>query len=344
MHPRMIPLKSALALALALGAAPALQAQERPVEMKFAHWVPAQHPLVRLGFEPWVKSIQEASKGSIKIAIFPAQQLGKAEDHYDMARDGIADVTWVNPGYQAGRFPIFAAGELPFLMGNPGGGSGALDAWYRKYAEREMKDVKMCLAHLHIGTIHAKQPITLPTQIKGMKIRSANGTVAQMVTLLGGTNVRVSAPEARDALEKGVADAITFPWKSIQSFGVDKVTKFHTDMKLYASNFVFAMNKGWYDKLSPGNKKVIDDHCNNAWAERVGKAWGDDEDSGEQALEKAGHTIVKLTDAQFGEWRKAVAPVYQSWKDGATKAGANADQLLGELQAELRKRNATYRE
>jgi TRAP-type transport system periplasmic protein len=35
--------------------------------------------------------------------------------------------------------------------------------------------------------------------------------MAQFVTLLGGTNVQVSAPEARDALEKGVADAITFP-------------------------------------------------------------------------------------------------------------------------------------
>ena len=33
-----------------------------------------------------------------------------------MARDGIADFTYVNPGYQPGRFPIIAAGELPFLM------------------------------------------------------------------------------------------------------------------------------------------------------------------------------------------------------------------------------------
>jgi TRAP-type C4-dicarboxylate transport system substrate-binding protein len=55
-----------------------------------------------------------------------------------------------------------------------------------------------------------------------------------MVSLLGGTNVQVSAPEARDALDKGVADAITFPWGSIITFGIDKVTKFHTDLRLYA--------------------------------------------------------------------------------------------------------------
>ena len=43
--------------------------------------------------------------------------------------------------------------ELPFLIANGTGGSQALDAWYRKYAEREMKDVKFCFAHLHIGTM-----------------------------------------------------------------------------------------------------------------------------------------------------------------------------------------------
>jgi hypothetical protein len=78
----------------------------------------------------------------------------------------------------------------------------------------EMKDVKFCFAHLHIGTMHSKKPITEPSQLKGMKIRSSNGTNAAFMSLLGATNVQVSAPEARDALEKGVADALAFPWDS----------------------------------------------------------------------------------------------------------------------------------
>src|SRR5688500_13571486 len=97
-------------------------AQDKPVELKFAFWVPATHPLTKLANEPWAKAVETASNGSIKVSLFPAQQLGKAPDHDDMARDGIAELTWVNPGYQAGRFPIFAAGELPFLMSDPGGG------------------------------------------------------------------------------------------------------------------------------------------------------------------------------------------------------------------------------
>ena len=53
-----------------------------------------------------------------------------------------------------------------------------------------------------------------------------------MVTLLGGTNVQASAPEARDAIERGVADAITFPWGSISLFGIDKAVTEHMDVPL----------------------------------------------------------------------------------------------------------------
>ncbi len=315
-------------------------AQDKVVEMKFAHWVPAAHALAKTGFEPWAKSVEAASNGSIKVAFFPAQQLGKAVDHYDMARDGIADMTYVNPGYQAGRFPIIAAGELPFLISKPGPGSAALDKWYRNYAATEMKDVKFCFAHVHVGTLHSKKPITEPGQIKGMKIRPANGTVAQTMSLLGATNVQVSAPESRDALDKGVADAITFPWNSIISFGIDKAVKNHTDMRLYAADFVWVLNKGWYDKLTTGQKKVIDDHCNNDWASKVGAAWGDAEDAGQGKLEKQGHNIVKITPQQLDAWKKAVEPINSQWVEAANKVGVNGQQALNSLRQELKSRDA----
>ncbi len=332
----------ALALALAL-AAPLAPAQDKQVELKFAHWLPAQHPLATLGFIPWAKSVEAASKGSIKVTIYPAQQLGKAPNHYDMARDGIADLSWANPGYQADRFPIFGVSELPFQFSSPGAGSKALDAWYRAYAAKEMKDVHFCFAHLHIGTIHSKKPITAPEQINGMKIRPAHGTMAQFVTLLGGTSVQVSAPEARDALEKGVADAITFPWHSIITFGIDKVVNFHTDMRLYAASFVWSMNKDFYAKLSATQKKVIDDHCSNEWAAKVGADWGNDEDSGEQLMAKLpGHTIVKVSPAELAVWRKAAQPLTAAWLKKPNSSGINTQEALDAFHKSLKVHNAAY--
>ena len=94
---------TAAGLALLLAAAPA-RAQDKTVELKLSHWVPPTHPLQK-AMEEWGASIEKASGGTIKSKVFPSQQLGKAFDHYDMARDGIADLTYVNPGYQPGPLP-----------------------------------------------------------------------------------------------------------------------------------------------------------------------------------------------------------------------------------------------
>src|ERR1700748_1709192 len=180
--------KALLPVLLAALAAPAF-AQEKTFELKISHWVPASHPLQK-AFEDWGAAVEKESSGTVKYKVYPAQQLGKAFDHYDMARDGIADVTYVNPGYQPGRFPIMGAGELPFLMTNAKGGTQALDAWYRKYAAQEMKDVKFCLAFVHDpGAFHSRsKKIVVAADIKGMKIRPARATIATLVTLLSGNN------------------------------------------------------------------------------------------------------------------------------------------------------------
>src|SRR5476651_805811 len=103
------------ALLLTAGYGPITRAQDATIELKLAHWLPPSHP-VHKAMEAWGADVEKASGGTIKYAVFPAQQLGKAFDHYDMARDGIADLTYVNPGYQPGRFPLISAGELPFLI------------------------------------------------------------------------------------------------------------------------------------------------------------------------------------------------------------------------------------
>ena len=76
-----------------------------------------------------------------------------------------------------------------------------------------------------------------------MKVRPAQSTIAQWVTSMGGTNVQASAPESRDALERGVAEAIFFPWGSIFLFGIDKVVKHAMDAPLYTTVFTYNMNK-----------------------------------------------------------------------------------------------------
>ena len=86
------------------------QAQDKTVQLKLSSWVPPAHPL-NPALQAWAADIEKASGGTIKSTLFPAEQLGKAFDHYDMARDGIADFAYVNPGYQPGPLPDHRRGR-----------------------------------------------------------------------------------------------------------------------------------------------------------------------------------------------------------------------------------------
>jgi TRAP-type C4-dicarboxylate transport system substrate-binding protein len=345
--PRSLPVLLAMLLAVLLALSPSIllapaRAQDKPIHLKIAHWVPPTHPMHK-AMEDWGSSIQKATNGTVTFTVYPSQQLGKAFDHYDMVRDGIADVAFVNPGYQPGRFPIIDAVNLPFMMSKGGAGSQAADAWYRRYAAQEMKDVKFCFNFVHdAGSFHSRtKKIVVPADIKGMKIRPADSTIAALVTQLGGTNVQASAPEIRDVLEKGVADAATSPWGSMMLFGIDKVTKYHMNAPLYTSVLTWIVNKNTYRSMSPAQQKAIDDHCTTDWALRAAGRWADFERGGVAKLKaEPGHEVYTLTPAQLDEWRKAAAPVVKIWADAARKAGVDPDVALAELKASVQKYNA----
>lgn len=333
----------ALALAITGCVVAPVAAQDKQINLKVSLWVPTAHPLFP-STRTWVDSIEKASNGSIKAMLFPAEQLGKAFDHYDMARDGIADVTFINPGYQPGRFPVIAVGQIPFTFSDAGKGTAALDAWYRKYAAAEMKDTKFCFAFVHDpGTFHSQKKIVVPGDLKGLKIRPAHSTIAEMVTMLGGTNVQASAPEARDMLERGVADGISFGWGSMFLFGIEKHIKYSIDAPLYTTMFTYNINRRTYDSMSAAQKQVIDDHCNTEWAVKTAEAWAKFEHDGIAKMKALpGHEVYPLTDIQVAEWRKTIEPLRQKWADTVRKIGVDPDVVMKELNDSIARNNAGF--
>src|SRR5258708_24603644 len=174
-----------------------------------------------------------------------------------------------------------------------------------------------------------------------MKCDPAEATIENFETLLGGTNVQSSAPEVRDIIERGVADAVTFPWGSLVLFGIDKVTKFQMDAPLYVPTFAFVMNKDKYSQMSDRQKKAIDDNCNTEAAGRVGELWGKFEDAGvDKVKAEEGHEVYKLTPEQTALWKKAAEPLVKTWGEGVKKNGVDPDAAMTELRAALTKYNA----
>jgi TRAP-type transport system periplasmic protein len=340
---RALSIASMAALLAPVPATMPAWAQDKPVHLKIAHWVPPSHPMHK-AMEDWGASIQKDTNGTVTFTVFPSQQLGKAFDHYDMVRDGIADVAFVNGGYQPGRFPILDGANLLFMMSKGGAGSQAADAWYRKYAPAEMKDVKYCFNFVHdFGSFHSRKKVVVPGDVKGLKVRPADAAVASLVTTLGGTNVQASAPEIRDVLEKGVADAATSPWGSVMLFGIDKVTKYHIDSPLYVSEQLWVLNKAKYDALSPAQKQVMDQHCTSEWALRIATPWAEFESDGREKIKAMpGQEVYPLTAEQLAAWRKSAEPVTATWEASVRKANEDPKAIAEDLRKTLGDHKSGY--
>lgn len=288
-------------------------AQEATVTLKFAHWVPPTHVLATQAIPSWMSAIEAASGGTIKFTTFPAGQLGKPTDHYDLAKDGIADVAWVNPGLNAGRFPIFAVAQLPMMVGDSLGGSKAMTEWYRGYEAQEMGDVKVCMAHMMYGSmLHTKRKVVEPQDLKGMKIRPSSSAEATLIKLAGGSAIPGANPQAREMIERGVADGTTGVPGSQITFGVDKAVKFHLAVQLSQPTWVLVMNKNKYASLSPRQKKAIDDNCTPEAAARFAEPIAKFEHAGVSELQKI-NQVTMPTPAINAKWKALADDVKVEW-------------------------------
>jgi TRAP-type C4-dicarboxylate transport system substrate-binding protein len=183
----------------------------------------------------------------------------------------------------------------------------------------------------------------MPGDVSGLKVRPPNAVIASWMRQLGALNVQASAPEIRDVLEKGVAEAAGAPWGSMGLFGIDKVTKFHIDAPFYVSEQVWVLNKDKYASLSAAQKAVMDQHCSSEWALKIAAPWADFESGGKDKVKAlAGHEVYPLTPEQLAAWRKSAEPVVAEWEADVRKAGQDPKAILDDLKRTVAQYKAAY--
>jgi TRAP-type C4-dicarboxylate transport system substrate-binding protein len=330
----------ALTLALVgLGFTPAW-AQDKPIELKFSSWVATVHGHHTGVMVPWAKMVEEKSGGRLKITIYPGSTLGKAVDHYDLIKDGIADMGFTTPGYTPGRFPLIAVTELPLgLFKSSRGGSLALMSIFDKYFKDEFKDVKVLWFWVHPpGHFHlAKRQVKVLEDLGGLKIRAATPMLVNMVKGLGATPVSIPAPDTYTALERGTVDGTIFPWEAISSFKIAEVLKHHVSSGLYVAPLFTFMNKKKYESLPADLRKVIDDLSGNWGAEFNGKVWDQNEFVGIEAIKKAGGTIYTLPAEERQRWLTKLKPIEEEWIKSMEAKNLPGRQLLSDLKEAIKK-------
>lgn len=297
--------------------------------LRLSHFLPPGQYLDEQ-FHVWADALKEASNGELDVTIFPAGQLGGPGDHYDMAKNGIADVTWIIPGYSPGVFPIIELVDLPFMIGaDQPVAARAVNHWYAQYAETEMPDVHVCVAHVSgAASLHSDEPFAVPADLKGMNVRTSGSALSALVSDLGASAVQVPGPEIRATVDRGMVDALFYPWGSLVTFGVEDKATYHLGTNFYYNASAVVFNKAKYEGLSDSQREAVDSVCTDEWAAKLLSTWAEaDRDTRARFLEDDKHTFHMLTDEELALWREAAQPGFDRWAETVRAKGLDPDEV-----------------
>ena len=327
----------ALSCACAVVAAPA-PAQE--ITLKVHHFLSAQSPAHARLITPWCDKVAKESGGRLKCQLYPSMQLGGTPPQlYDQVKDGVADIVWTLPGYNAGRFPSLEVFELPFMMTNAEGTSRALWHYAEQHAKAEFKDVRPLAFHVHgPGHIHMREkPIRTLADMKGMKVRAPTRLTNKLIAAMGATPVGMPVPQVPEALSRGVIDGAVIPWEVVPAVRVHELTKHHTETDarlpaLYTSTFIFAMNPAKYDSLPAELKKVIDANSGAEFSAQAGRIIWDADGPGRKLAQERGNQFHLIPAAELENWRRLAQTVQDEWVKEMNGKGRDGAALLKAAQ------------
>ena len=315
------------------------------VVLRIHHFLPPAATIQAKFFTPWCEKIGKESNGRLKCQIYPAMQLGGTPPQlFDQARDGVADIVWSLPTYQAGRFTKSEVFELPFMAKSAESGSPALWEYIQKNALDEFKGTKLLAAHLHDGSLFhfTNKDVKTMEDLKGLKIRAPSRIGTKFLAALGATPVQMPLPQIPEALSKSVIDGAMVPWEGAPSIKLAEITKYHLDNapgqpKMSNSIFVIAMNQAKYDSLPPDLKKVIDNNSGLETSKLIGRLFDATTLPSRKLAEDNKGVFTILSPTEYTKWQKATEPVAKEWIEEANAKGANGAALLEDAKALIKK-------
>lgn len=320
-----------LVLGMAAAAAIAINVPQAHAQtvLRAANWLPPTHPIVKDMLEPWAKQVATVTQGRVTVDILKAP-LGKPDAHFDIVKDGIADVAFSAHGYTPGRFLLPQMAEMPFL----GTSSEAMSvAYWRVYNSHlvkadEHRGVKLLSLFVHgPGHIYtsAKQIRTIE-DLKGLKVRIGGQVANDIARSLDMVPIQAPSSKSYELLSNGVADGILFPHESVPFFKLEKALKFATVIPegLYNTSFFLVMNDGKFKSLSKEDQDAVMKVSGEAFARMSGQAWDKADAAGIEAVKASGIVVETIQPTLLSDIAQRIKAVESAWA-AKVKAERNVD-------------------
>jgi len=327
-----------LATSLVGGGSSFAQGKEKTWTLRWSTDQPEKDPVMIDGHLAYAKAIEEATKGRVKVTVYPLQTLAKAADAWDAVKTGVADMVFLFTGLFPNQFDMLDSIALPFIA--PNAQIASKTAWklYEKYPEiqAQSKDVKVLfvLTTDPYFFVTTKKQIKTIEDFKGIKIRMTGGPPTEMMKLLGGTPLTVPMADAYLNLQKGVMDGMGVQANAIKAFRIYEVVKYYTIVPASCVIFMVMMNKKVWESMPPDIQQAIISVSGEKRASIYGSIFDAQMAGLPSFVKQAGYEMVSYTPPkkEIDRWINiAGKPVWDKWiKTMEAKGYKNAPQILNE--------------
>jgi TRAP-type C4-dicarboxylate transport system substrate-binding protein len=314
----------------ATSAAPQSQpAQQNVIELRFSHHNPPQGRTTVKFLNAWAKKAEDATKGKIKITMYPAESLAKSADNLQAVTGGVADMSWLTLSNWAGRFPLTEVMGLPFMgldsgkvdgrtLSGAGINSHIIQQIYEETPEMQAEWSTVKVLFIHTGDMTfpctSKKQIHGVSDAQGLKIRVNGKYPMSMWQALGASPLQIPMPDIYDAAQKGVIDGFSLPWSAIITAKLQEVFKYYSDLTTDHALFAVVINKDKWASLPKDVQDGILSVSGVTGAEFAGESgWGSDVRDEALAAIKAQNLDVQKIPIDAGEYNKFLAAGKNTW-------------------------------
>ncbi|MEX2482466.1 MAG: TRAP transporter substrate-binding protein [Gammaproteobacteria bacterium] len=261
-----------------------------------------------------VRDLVEAQlPGQFSFNIVPNAALGGEREVAEGVRLGSVQAGLSTVSALTGWVPELQILDLPFLFRDAGHLRRVLDGDLGAGLKQRLWAQGFHAAdYINYGARHllAKEPISAPEQLRGMRIRVIQSPLhTQLWSAFGANPTAIPIPETYNALANGVVDAMDLTKSAYAGFKLYEVVPYLTETgHIWASGIVFFSSQFW-NGLNEEQRAVFQS------AAAAGAAYFDelitaDETASMQIAAAAGGKIVAPED--LTAWEKGARAVWQS--------------------------------